>query len=349
MKTKKLKNFLLALGAIFLSSCTGLLYTSLDVLRPAKVAFAKNANDLLLVNNTVKQPDEYRHITRLLYETPKIEFINTDSISIFCLGALNEDLDGKDFFSSVKLIPNSENKGNFFFKFTPLSDAKVKNLCSANHVNVVLSLDKMTVNDELTENYLPENYTYLSTLELKFDTYWSIHYPNNPEVTSIQFTDTVFWESESYYRLKATGDLPNRNDALVDGALYVGHKTVNRFVPYWDKVDRYFFNPGIKLMKQGMDSVYVKNWKSAISLWEKEYNKTKNSRIQAQAANNIAICYEITGDLDNAIYYAAKAYYSLGKRTIVDYESFMRLSEYIIELRQRKKELDILKIQLGED
>ena len=348
MKTYKLKIFLLAFGGIFLSSCTSLLYTSLDVLRPAKVAFATDANDLLVVNNTVNQPAEYGHITDLLNQTPKNVLINTDSLSIFCLGALTEDLDGKDFFSSVQMNPASINKGTEFFRSESMTPEKVKELCQEKKVNVILSLDKIKVNDELTEDYLTETSTYLSVLMLRFETSWSIHYPNKPEVNSIQFTDTVFWESESYQRKKAINDLPNRNDALVDGALNVGHKTVNRFVPYWEKVDRYFFNPKNKFMKQGMDSVYVKNWKSAISIWEAEYQKSHSEWIQAQAANNIAIGYEITGDLDKALEYATKAYYSLGKMPILNYETFIRISDYIQELTQRKTELATLKKQLGE-
>jgi hypothetical protein len=348
MKTNILKHFILIFGVVFFTSCTGLLYTSLDVLRPAKVAFAKNANDLLIINNTVNQPAVYGHKTELLYETPKNVLINTDSLSIFCLGALTEDLDGKDFFSSIQLIPNTINTGKEFFGSSKLTNDQVNKLCLTHQANAILSLDKIKVNDDLTENYLNESSTYLSTLELKFETYWSIHYPNNPEVTSVQYTDTVFWESESYYRKKAMGDLPDRKDALVDGALNIGHKTVNRFVPYWDKVDRYIFNPNNKVMRQGLDSVYVKNWKSAINLWETEYNKTRSTRIMAQAANNIAIGYEITGDLDKALDYATKSFYSFGKMTIVNYDFFLRLSEYIKELNQRKNEQDILKIQLGE-
>jgi len=348
MKTHKLIIFILAFGIVFFTSCTSLLFTTLDVLRPAKIAFAPEANDLLIVNNAVKQPAEYGHKTQLLYETPKNETIKTDSMSIFCLGALTEDLEGKDFFSSVQLIPNSINNSTDFFSINKLTDSRVKTLCLAKHVNAIVSLDKIQVMDDLTENYLTETSTYLSTIELKFETSWSVHYLNKPEVTTVQFTDTVFWDSESYYRTKAMSDLPDRDDALVDGALNVGHKMVNRFVPYWDKVDRFFFNPNIKLMKQGMDSVYVKNWKSAITLWEKEYSKTKSARIQAQAANNIAIGYEITGDLNKALEYATKAYYSLGKMTIVDYDSFIRLSDYMNELTQRKNDLIILKKQLGE-
>lgn len=343
-----LKLFILAFGTIFLPSCTGMLYTTLDVLRPAKVAFAPDANDLLLINNSVVQPPEYGHRTELLYDIPKNVPVKTDSTSIFCLGALSEDLEGKDFFSSVQLIPNTVNNGDSFFDLPVLTDEKVKELCVANHANVILSLDKITVADDLTENYLTESTSYLSTLVFKFETFWSIHYLNHPEVTDVHYTDTVYWESESYFRKSAMMDLPDRDDALVDAALNVGHKTVNRLVPYWDKADRYFYNPRIKLMKQGMDSVYVKNWKSAIHLWETVYNTTKSARIQTQAANNIAIAYEISGDLDSALNYATRAYYSLGKMTLIDYDSFIRLSEYINELTQRKNEQNILKQQLGE-
>ncbi|MDR3653526.1 MAG: DUF6340 family protein [Paludibacter sp.] len=349
MKSLKPKFIFLATLSICLSSCsTSLLYTSLDVLRPAKVAFANDANDLLIVNNTVNQPSDYGHKTEILYSKPKNINIQTDSLPIFCVGALTEDLEGKGFFSSVRLIPNSLNDGSDFFKPGELTDDNVKKLCLANHSNVILSLDRIVENDDLIEDFMVESNTFLASIEARFETYWSIHYLNNPEVTTMQYKDTLYWQSESYERAKAQSDLPKRTDALIDGALNIGHICVNRFVPYWDKVDRYFFNPNNKLMKQGMDSVYVKNWKSAINSWDSVYVKSHNVRIQAEAANNIAIGWEITGNIDKALDYATKSYNSFGKLTIVDYESYFRLSEYIKELTERKKEIDILRKQLGE-
>lgn len=348
MKTKKLRIILLAFGAVFFSSCTNLLYTSLDVLRPAKVAFALDASNLLIVNNTVIQPANYGHTTQLLNETPKNVIISNDSLAIFCLGALAEDLEGKNFFSSVQLIPNTLNTSTEFFKPAELSNETVQKLCQKNHANAILSLDNIKLNDDLLEMYLPESSTFLASLEVKYETSWSIHYPNRSEPTLVHFKDTLYWEFESFYRKQVMSRLPKRTDALIDGALEAGHASVNRFVPYWEKVDRYFFNPNDKLMKQGMDSVYVKNWKSAIDLWESVYTNNKNPWIQAQAANNIAIAYEITGDIDKALEYATKSQYTFGEVTFVDYNSFLRLSNYIVELNQRKKEIDSLKMQVGE-
>ena len=99
MKTFKLKIITLAFGTVFLSSCTKLLYTSLDVLRPAKVAFNSDVNNILIINNTVPQPADIGHSTLFAFEGLKKETFNTDSLSIFCLGALKEDIESKNFFS----------------------------------------------------------------------------------------------------------------------------------------------------------------------------------------------------------------------------------------------------------
>jgi tetratricopeptide (TPR) repeat protein len=348
MKTYKLKIILLAFGSVFLTSCNKLLYTSLDVLRPAKVAFEPEAKRLLIVNNSVTQPSDYGHKTLLTNEKPKNIDVITDSLSIFCLGALTEDMDEKNFFSSVLLLPNSINTSKNFTSINKLNSEDVKKLCSSNHADAILSLDKIKVNDEISEYYLNDAGSYLSTFEVKYETSWSIHYPNKSNATTIQFNDTVFWEAESYFRKKGLNELPNRKDGLIDGALNVGQKSVNRFVPYWEKVDRYFFDSKNKLMKQGMDSVYVKNWTAAIDCWKKALDKTKNIATKGYATNNIAIAYEITGDLDKAIDYATQSYNFMCESPFAEFKNYMRIMEYINELGQRKKDNVIIKKQLGE-
>lgn len=347
MKTEKLRLAILAFGTVLFTSCTSLLYTSIDVLRPAKVEFNANANDLLIVNNSVKQPDSWGHTTKLYSGVTNNVHISTDSLSIFCLGALTEEIESRDFFSSVQLIPNSINTSKDFLQPGTLNAEQIKKLCASYHSNVILSLDKIKVDDNLMESYLNESNSYLGSLELLFETYWSIHYLDKTDVRTIQFNDTVSWESESYQRKKAFSDLPKRADALIDGALNVGHKSVDEFIPHWEKVDRYFYNSKNKLMKQAMDSVYVKNWKSAITLWQKAISENAKAKIKMQAANNIAIAYEITGDLSKALQYAQNSLLFMGGMTVVDYDSFVRLNGYISDLTERKKEAGMLNKQLG--
>src|SRR5665647_14789 len=144
MKTFQLKIITLSFVSVFLSSCTTLMFTSLDVLRPAKIAFVPEANNLLIVNNTITQPAEYGHKIQLLNERAKKVTLPTDSLSIFCLGALKEELDGKNFFSTIQLLPNTLNSGSDFNNISRLNTENVKNLCKSQQADVILSLDKIT-------------------------------------------------------------------------------------------------------------------------------------------------------------------------------------------------------------
>jgi tetratricopeptide (TPR) repeat protein len=348
MKTQKLKFIILTFGTVFLTSCSELLYTSLDVLRPAKVTFAPTANNLLIVNNTTVQPSNLGHRTELLNQKTKNVSVDTDSIPLFCLGALNEDLENNGFFSSVKLVPNSLNTSPNFSIISPLDKDTVKKLCFENNADVVLSLDKIKVNDDISEYYLNETSSFLAVFEVRYESWWSIHYPNSPETTSVQFKDTIYWETESYVRKKLLDGLPKRMDGIIDGALNVGKKSTGRFLPYWEKVDRYFFNSKNKYMTQGMGFVYTKEWKKAIDSWEKILFTSKNTTIRAQAANNIAIAYEISGNIDKAINYAVLSYNSFAESYFSDYRTITRIYEYLEELNTRKKDIATLKKQLGE-
>jgi len=348
MKTRQLKFMILTFGTVFLTSCTELLYTSLDVLRPAKVAFAPNANNLLVVNNTVVQPRNLGHRTELLNQKTKNVSIETDSIALFCLGSLTEELESKSFFSTVQLTPNSVNTSTNFSIINPLDTETVTKLCNTNHADVVLSLDKIKLNDDISEYYLNETSSFLTVLEVRYESFWSIHYPNSSDITPIQFKDTIYWESESYDSKKAMDGLPKRMDGIIDGALIVGKKSINRFLPYWDKADRYLYKSQNKYIKQGIDSVYVKNWKSAIIIWEKALKNSKNACIQTQAANNIAVAYEITGDIDKAIEYATLTLNYFAKSYFSNYKTLLQLSDYLEELNNRKKDIAILKKQVGD-
>jgi hypothetical protein len=341
--THNLKLILLSFGVVFLTSCsTPFLFISLDVLRPAKVSFDLNSNNLLLVNNTITQPANFGHKTELFYKQQQNINVPCDSLALLCLSALNEELENRDFFSTVQFLPNSVNKGSNYFNSTRLSKQTAQALCKTNESNVILALDRIKVSDELTEFYIPENNSFLASLGAIVETTWSIRYPNKAEMIPLVFSDTLNWESNEFNRKEAMIKLPDRANALKDLALEAGRKSIDRFVPHWEKVTRNFFNPNKKLMKQGMDSLNAKNWTSAIDIWKKAYAKG-GEKTKSQAANNISITYEIIGDLNNAVEFATLSY-----ELAPDSNSMDRISNYVFELLRRKSEVESLKKQVGE-
>jgi len=348
MKTTSLKIFGFVLFSIFLNSCTTLLYTNLDVLRPAKVTFSPEIKKVLIVNNTVVQPYDYGHKTQLYNQKPTNLTIATDSLSIFCVGSMTEELIQKEFFTSVELLPNSKNNSTDFFYVKYLNVDTVKALCNRYKTDAIISLDRIKVIDKISEYYVQEENLYIADLNVNYETQWSIHTPNEIKFTATTFKDTVFWESESYQRRKVMNGLPERTNALIDGALYVGQNTVKRMIPYWEKVDRYFFSNQSKYIRQGIDSVYVKNWSSAIKSWETCLNKNMSNITRAMAANNIAVAYEITGNIEKAIVFAKLSIEYFDKSMSSDFLTYIRVKSYLDELQKREKEINLLKKQLGE-
>lgn len=334
---------------LFVSCGTNMLFTTLDVLRPAKVTFANDTEHLLIVNNSVVQPINAGHTTEYLNGEKKIDAVSTDSLALFALSVLSEELQNKDYFTTVTLELASVSKNTDFNTVAPLQYAMVRDLCKKYETDVVLSLDRIKVTDAASEYYYEEEGIYVGALDAKYESLWSIHYPDKVEVNPYVFRDSLYWETESYVRKNALDRLPKREDALIDGAILVGLNASDRLTPYWEKIDRYFFNPSDKTMKQGMDSVYVRNWDAAVQVWTTVFNNSNKIKLKAEAANNIAIGYEIIGDYDKAIEYAQYSFDYFIARSFTDVDLLLRIADYITELNRRKIEVDILKKQMGSE
>ncbi len=342
------KQLLIFIVGFFLSSCTSMRYTTLDVLRPAKVTFAPEVKNVLIVNNAIIQPNDFGHKTELMRERTKNVSVRTDSLSLFALASLTEELRNREFFTRVDLKEKTMNKSTDFFMVKELKHDSVQALCKRYKVDAVISLNRIKVTDRITEYYIESERKYLTELNAVYETQWSIHLPDENKYTSATFNDTVFWDSESYQRKQAYERLPKREDALIDGALYVGQSTAKKLIPNWEKTDRYFFLTENKYMKQAMDSVYVKNWQSAMETWQKITKKGYSNALKAKATYNAGIAAEILGDIDKAIEFTSLALDYFDKSISTDFESFLLVSGHFDELLRRKKEIELVRKQLGE-
>ena len=352
MKLNYLKNaFVGIFGLVLFSSCssTKMLYTNIDVLRPAKVSFATDANNLLIVNNTVVQPSHLGHSTRLLNENEQNVDIATDSLSMLLVSALSEEIEKKDFFLNTNLMYETVNTSSDFNVANLLRSYQVSNLSTQHQADVILSLNKLKVIDLMEEYFLTDTRLYFLALDAVYESHWSIQYPNRSQTDTIVYTDTVHWNASSYSRRRLFADFPKRSDALMNGALYVGRKSVNRFIPYWEEQERFFFDSKNKMMQQGMNLVYERDWKGAIKAWEEALsaNNNKDKKLQVHASNNLAVAYEITGELGKAIGYMSAAIEVYSKTASSNDSSLQIMSDYYNDLIRRKNDAALLEEQLG--
>ena len=350
MKPNYLKiAFIVVLGFISFNSysSTKMSYTNIDVLRPAKVSFLADADNLLIVNNTVAQPSHLGHSTRLLNENQRDVDISTDSLSMFLVSALSEEIEKKDFFSTTGLVYESVKSGTYYDTAKYLRSYQVASLCEQYEADVILSLNKLKITDSLEEFYFTDG-SYLLTLDAIYESQWSIQYPGKSVVDTVLYTDTVHWENSSYSRRLLFQNFTKRSDALINGALSVGRKFVDRFIPYWEEKDRYFFNSKNKLMEQGMYFVYTKKWNNAIKLWEEALlTNTKDKKLTVHASNNLAVAYEMTGEIDKALGYISAAVENYSNLSNPDNTILLQMVDYQNDLIRRKQDAPLLEKQLG--
>ena len=345
---KRLNYTLFIVFILFFTSCkTSMVFTTLDILRPAQVEFPLEVENLLIINNSKIQPADIGHNTRFFNGQTQDFYASADSVSLFALSVLAEEIEQTNFFTSVDLLLNSVNQSADFNTITPLSRATVNRLFGTHNVDAILSLDHIVVRSEIQEHYYRDWSYFSAVLDVRYDSFWSIHYPNNAPPVALHFQDSLFWLSESHRRSHALEGLPNREDAIIDGALWVGANSARRFVPFWEESDRFFYDSNNRLMRQAMERVVHRDWEGAIEFWTQAFNSTNNSRRRAEASNNIAIAHEILGNYEEALRYARISFDIYNARTIVNSGALIRLAEYILELSRRQQEVLLLNRQLG--
>lgn len=342
------RNIILLISGVVLSSCSGMLYTTIDVLRPAKVSFPVDVNNLLIVNNAASQPQSYGHKTVLFNENQKSVTVDADSLPVFALASFAESVLEKEFFNSVNLEHQSINNKEDFFSVSLPEAKQLKELLEKYGANGIITLNRVLVHDQLGETYDEENATFIAYLEARYEYNWSIHFPIKNHIFSLVTKDTVYWESESYSRQRAMNGLPDRRNALIDGALITGKRAVNQFIPFWEQADRYLFDMSDKVFKSGLDSVYVKNWDGAVQVWTGLMKSVKNQTKKSKIAHNLSVLYEIKGDIKQAYDYSNKALETFLNATIIDYSQMMFVVEQNGVLKARLEELELLDKQLGE-
>lgn len=322
------------------------LYTSIDVLRPGCFVFPQEIKNVLVVNNSLKQPDNYGHQTQLSGQLKTNVDVNTDSAILYFLTSFSRALADKQYFDNVDLLEKTQNKSVMYYTPSSLTALQVDHLRKMYDADAVIVLNRLLLSDIL-EDYLTTDDDYYAYLEVHCVSVWHIFLTDNDDPRSLTLADTLIWENRDYRRSDAIEALPDRRNALLDMAIYSAESTVNKLLPHWEQRDRYFYTHNNRTMKAGMDAFYHKQWDEAIDLWYEAY-QSGNNNLKARAAANMAATFEIEGDLNSALYWAQQAvglFYNLGVFSN-SHEQYTKMVRYTTELQQRIKEEEELEKQL---
>jgi hypothetical protein len=172
--------------------------------------------------------------------------------------------------------------------------------------------------------------SYNATLDMKYGAFFRIYKPG-PKTLFREFevSDTIYWESDDYTLERLFGKLPSVKQALISAGIKVALDVDNKLSPTWvsEKRGYYLFrkkdDPGQQFMNKNDYGQAGKYWS--------EMAQSKNKQIRSKAEYNLALVNELNGDIDKAIEYGLKSFYSFYR---------FQTEAYLKKLEARKKALE---------
>lgn len=342
----KITNLASVFLLIFVSfSCLSTKPLLIEIPQKSNKELPENIQSLLLIARVVD--DRYTNLDadslqRIFYKQgfsydTIINDIQTVDTTLKALGELLFESGRYDYVIPEYRFPNVENTSLIAGEM-PWNE--VKELCDTFRTDAILSLDyfktRVITDYQKTTNF--EVYTNafadLSYAEMKisYEALFRVYDPLVEKVIVRRFMrDTVIWEGTD----RSARDLfywytPVKK-ALTETGIAIALDLSGEISPVWRTERRSFFGNGNSNFKQAIPLVNSGQWETAIALWKETAENSKSKSVKSKAEFNIALGYEMLGNLDESIVWALQSYETMYRTNTWN---------YLETLKRRKNEIN---------
>ena len=365
---KRICSYSLLMALLWLASaCQSIQPLSIDYMKPAEVSFPASLKRVGVVNNMPSTPETHRMPADA--EPPKDE-LEIRRKTEYYLGnaqlateSLAESLAAENYFDEVIICDSALRAQDRIPRESTLSREEVNTLADNLGVDFLIALENVQVRSLRRVSFLPDIQAYYETTDVKVFPTFSIYLPDRQgPVTTIQSTDSIFWEEAGISEAEVRSRLIAKEDLIETASEFAGSSPVQYLLPHWKTAPRYLFTGGSVEMRDAAVYVREQNWEDAIRLWKQVY-ETKKGKRKMYAAYNIALGYEMQDSIATATEWAKKAQEQARKIDKIDQQNsqsvtpasipnFVFTSLYVEELQDRKNSQMKLSVQmqrLGDD
>lgn len=304
---RKLSLFILIICSLAISAQQH--FFTVEIRQPAEenaLAYDTTIRSLLLVNNTLTQPDDFGHKNKVNDISSGEASIDLHDAARHCLFGLETGLLGQDAFDDISILETTQNHSSNFYSRKQLSSKQIDSLCTLYATDAVLALNQLVIYD-IQEVFLTDNDTYYAYLEVYASLQWTLQ-SKGKSARNITSSDTLVWAAEMNDEMAALLELPDRQTALLDFAYYAGEHLSRKLLPQWVSAERYLYSGKDTRFTTAFEAFRRQRWQDAINTWGHIYNDTKLDKLQrAYAAANIAVALEMQESFKMAISYADAA------------------------------------------
>lgn len=318
-----------------------------EVLTPATYSVPPEVKSVVLVNNSYPFENKEAHVAIVNGHSQPLDSIINLGFPDSVLVSLKYTLEFEQFFDTVYYDTLRYNNKLTGVPMGELPKNKVFRICDKYGADAVLGLDAYTYGTELKVQETVEG--TFSSMDVHGMSFWRLYDGKTGDILFKDLQkDTIFWYGDGESIEASIFRFPTIGQANNQFAFYVGEHFVDKIVPKWERVQRRFFDEGGVYFNAATDWIAKNNYEEARKIWAYIYEHGKLLD-QARAAHNVAVSLEKDGDIVNAAQWAYNSYEKYHEVTGSMHEDEVSDSEkYYIYLTHRIKEVEKLKIQVGE-
>lgn len=309
---KKILLIICFAGIVF-SSCTTLLPVSFDRLQAADVNFPEQIRRVGVINcmSSVSQSDN----DTALKGDGKI-----------MAEVLAQEIAETRYFDQVMVADSA-----FLAEDAVLSAGQVDSLMHDWGVDALLTVEQIGIELWQSELFVSE---LMAVVHGVVTPVVKVYVPvRTAPLFVVSKSDTIVWQvNNSSFSLE---------QVVKDASEYAALIPMKHLLPYWQEMERYYFDGGEADMRDAGVCVREQDWEGAAALWQNVYDK-KSGKKKMRAAYNLALYHEMRDDFVRAKEYLDVALSLTGE------DSWERqlVQSYRLQLDKQAADFQMLKIQM---
>lgn len=327
----------LLFSVLIAPSCRHIRFVTFNVMQPAQITFPPNVNKLLIVDRTKFKK-------------------NKKTVGII-EGVLTGEMPGQDKADEQELINALQQTlltsprfmvqratevlaGNSLTQVfpEPISWDTIEYLCKKYDADVVVALEIFDTDFIITngKRVKKQNVQVAGiNQEINVDEFYAqglgrvkagfkIYDPNGKIIVDQQlYTTTNTWEGSGSTIVAALMQLIAETQATKYVSQTAGSNYAYKIIPTPVSVTREFYSRGhVKRIADGRRMADMNDWDNAIKTWESGLQLARR-RDAGRICYDIAIAYEVLGDLDNAKKWATRSYVDYRNKKALNYSSIL--------------------------
>lgn len=152
-----------------------------------------------------------------------------------------------------------------------------------------------------------------------------LYYPKKQSILyEKEFRSSQFYQENSTTKLLALAKLIKGSDALQDVSFRTGQRFARRITKYNIWEDRLMYKGKKNTeMQRGERLVIANNWQQGVDSWLKAYTASTNTTEKGKIAYNLALGYEVLGNLEEAKKWITTAYVDGGDKKALNYSTII--------------------------